>query len=396
MADKRDYYEVLGVDKSSSSDEIKKAYRKLAKKYHPDLNPGDAEAEKNFKEVNEAYEILSDSDKKAKYDQFGFAGVDPNYGGGPGGFGGGFGGAGDFGDIGDIFSSIFGGGFGGAGGFGGGGRRVDPTAPRRGSDIEAYVNLTFEEAAKGCHKTIKVQRIEICDVCHGTGCQTGAPETCSTCHGSGQTTVQQRTAFGVFQSVGQCPTCNGRGKTIKDPCPRCKGLGMIRRTVDVEVDVPAGIDNGQTFSIRGKGNYGANNGPQGDLYVTASVAPHSVFTRDGIDVFCNVTVTYSQAVLGSEIFVPTLDGKVKYDMPAGTQPGTKFRLRERGITNPNRPSQKGDQYVTVQVDVPRKVTEHQKELLREFDKEYIDRPENDGTGATSYKKKKTIFDKFKD
>lgn len=396
MADKRDYYEVLGVDKSASEDELKKAYRKKAKQYHPDLNPGDAEAEKNFKEVNEAYEVLSDPDKKSRYDRFGHAGVDPN------GFGGGGAGFDGFGDLGDIFSSIFGGGFGGGGfgGFGGfgGGQSRNPNAPRRGSNIEARVNLTFEEAAKGCHKTIDFLRIETCDVCHGSGCKEGTkPETCSECHGSGQVTTQSRTPFGVFQSTKPCPKCNGKGKTVKDPCPRCKGVGMIRRSVKLDVDVPAGIDMGNAFTVRGQGNYGANGGPQGDVYVIPNIKPHPIFERDGYDVYCNVTVTYSMAVLGAEIYVPTLDGKVKYNMPAGTQSGTRFRLRDRGIVNVNNPALRGDQYVTVIVDVPKKVTDHQKELLQQFDEEYIDKPKNDATGySESANKKKTIFEKMKD
>ncbi len=392
MADKRDYYEVLGVDKSATEDELKKAYRKKAKQYHPDLNPGDAEAEKNFKEVNEAYEVLSDPDKKSRYDRFGHAGVDPNAG-----FGGGYGDFGGFGDLGDIFSTIFGG-AGGFGGFGGGGASRNPNAPRRGSNIEARVSLSFEEAAKGCHKTIEIPRIEKCDVCGGSGCKEGTgTETCSECHGSGHVTTQSRTPFGVFQSTKECPTCHGRGKTIKDPCNRCKGAGMIRRKIEIEVDIPAGIDNGQAFTLRGKGNFGANGGPQGDVFIIPSVKPHPIYERDGYDVFCNVTVTYSQAVLGSEIYVPTLDGKVKYNMPAGTQPGTRFRLRERGIQNVNNPSLRGDQYVTVVVDVPRKVTEHQKELLREFDAEYVDKPRNDSTGYDpKTEKKKTVFEKIKD
>lgn len=390
MADKRDFYEVLGIQKGASEDEIKKAYRKMAKKYHPDLNPGDAEAEAKFKEINEAYEVLSDPDKKARYDQYGHAGVDPNFG--AGGFGGGFGG-GDFGDIGDIFSSIFGGGFGGFSGFSGGSSRANPNAPRRGSNIETRVSLSFEEAAKGCKKTLQFQRIQTCDVCHGSCCKTGSPETCTRCNGTGQVTTQQRTAFGTFASTQECPTCHGRGKTIKDPCDRCNGLGMIRKTVTEEVDIPAGIDDGQIFSVSGKGNYGMNAGPQGDLYVSAFIKPHPVFTRQGYDVFTNVTITYSQAVLGDEIYVPTLEGKVKYNMPAGTQPGTRFRLRGRGI-NPSHSAQVGDEYVTVVVDVPKKVTEHQKELLKQFDEEYIDKPLNDGSGPKA-PKKKTAWDKFK-
>lgn len=398
MADKRDYYEVLGVSKGASDDEIKKAYRKKAKQYHPDLNPGDEEAEKNFKEVNEAYEVLSDSDKKSRYDRFGHAGVDPNFGaGGAGGYGGGFGG--DFGDLGDIFSSIFGGAGGFGGGFGGfgGGQSRNPNAPRRGSNIEARLNLTFEEAAKGCKKTIEIPRIEKCDICGGSGCKSGtSPETCPDCHGSGTVTSQSRTPFGVFQSTKECPRCKGKGKIINDPCGRCKGVGMIRRTVKLDVNVPAGIDHGQAFTVRGQGNHGANGGAQGDVYIVAAISPHEVFERDGYDVYCKVKVTYSQAVLGSEIYVPTLNGKVKYDMPAGTQPGTRFRLRGRGIS-PEGSSASGDQYVTVVVDVPRKVTEHQKELLRQFDEEYIDKPINDASGYTeSTGKKKNIFEKVKD
>ena len=390
MADKRDYYEVLGVDKSASQDEIKKAYRKLAKKYHPDLNPDNEEAEQKFKEANEAYEVLSDPDKKAKYDRFGHAGVDPNFGGG--GFSGGFN-ASDFGDLGDIFSSFFG------GGFGGGGSRRDPRAPRRGSDIETRMVLTFEEAAKGCEKTISVPIIETCDVCHGSGCKTGSPETCPDCNGTGTVTRQQQTPFGTFASTQDCPRCKGKGTIIKDPCDRCKGLGMIRKTKEIKINVPSGVDNGQTFAVRGRGNQGPNGGPKGDIYVTVSVKPHEIFTRDGYDVYCKVVVTYSQAILGSEIYVPTLEGKVKYNMPAGTQPGTKFRLRERGI-KPSHTSLRGDQYVTVTIDVPKKVTDHQKELLKEFDKEYIDKPENKEDGTTSTisneKKKKSVFDKFKE
>ena len=394
MADKRDFYEVLGVDKSASEDELKKAYRKKAKQYHPDLNPGDAEAEKNFKEVNEAYEILSDPDKRSRYDRFGHAGVDPNAG-----FGGGGAGFDGFGDLGDLFSSIFGGGFGG-GGFGGfgGGQSRNPNAPRRGSNVETRVPLTFEEAAKGCHKTIEFPRIEPCDVCHGSGCKGDSkPETCPECHGSGQVTTQTRTMFGMMQSTKACPRCSGKGKIVKDPCDRCKGVGMIRKTVSIDVDIPAGIDMGNAFTVRGQGNYGANGGPQGDVYVIPNIKPHPIFERDGYDVYCNVTVTYSQAVLGGDIYVPTLDGKVKYNMPAGTQPGTRFRLRERGIQNVNNPAVRGNQYVTVVVDVPKKVTEHKKELLEEFDKEYINKPKNDATGYTeSAAKKKTIFEKIQD
>ncbi len=343
---------------------------------------------------------MSDDDKKARYDRFGHAGVDPNFGaGGPGGgFGGGF--QGDFGDLGDIFSTIFGGagGFGGFGGGFGGGGRANPNAPRRGSDIEAHITITFEEAAKGCKKKVEFKRIEKCDVCGGSGCKSGSsPETCPDCNGQGRVTVQSRTAFGMFQTEKECARCHGKGKIVKDPCTRCNGNGMVRKTVKLDVDVPNGIDQGQAFTVSNEGNHGVNGGPQGDLYVVANVKSHDIFERDGFDVYCNIVVTYTQAVLGGEIYVPTLDGKVKYNMPAGTQAGTKFRLRERGITSP-RGGIKGDQYVTVIVDIPRKVTDHQKELLRQFEAEYIDKPVNDATGYTGSidPKKKNVFEKFKD
>ena len=381
MADKRDYYEVLGVDKSASDDELKKAYRKKAKLYHPDLHPGDAEAEKNFKEVNEAYEVLSDKDKKARYDQFGHAGVDPNFGAGQGGnpFGGGFGGGFGFDDLGDILGSMFG------GGFGGGGR--NPNAPRRGSDVEVNVVLSFEEAAKGCKKTVKVTRIEDCDECGGSGAEKGtSPTTCSACRGSGRVTVQQRTPFGVVQTQRGCDRCGGRGKTIEKPCKKCQGKGKIRRTVDREVEIPAGIDDGQAFSIRGGGNIGMNGGPAGDLVVGVSLRPHPFFERDGFDVYCEIPVTFAQATLGAEIIVPTLDGKVKFNIHEGTQPGEKFKLRDKGIKRLNY-SGRGDQYVIITVEVPKDLNKKQKELLRAFD---------EATDDKNYKKKKTFFDKVKD
>lgn len=384
MAEKRDYYEVLGLSKGASADEIKKAYRQLAKKYHPDLNPGDKTAEEKFKEVNEAYEVLSDDDKKARYDRFGMAGVDPNFGAGaPGG---GF--TGDFGDIGDIFSSIFGGGF-------GGGRSADPSAPRRGSNISASVSISFEEAAKGCKKTIDVPRIQKCDVCSGTGAKKGtSPETCPECKGAGQVRTQQRTPLGMFSSTHECPRCHGRGKIVKSPCERCNGTGMIRKTAKIDIDIPAGIDNGQILNVRERGNDGPNGGPAGDLRVDINVRPHEFFERDGFNVWVNVVVTYSQAVLGDKIFVPTLDGKIEYDMPAGTQPGAVFRLKERGIQKIGT-HMKGDELVRIIVDVPKKYTEHQKELLRQFDEEYADKPKNDGTGHMA-PRSRSSWEKFKD
>lgn len=379
MADKRDYYEVLGVEKGASDDEIKKAYRKKAKQYHPDLHPGDAEAEKNFKEAAEAYEVLSDKDKKARYDQFGHAGVDPNFNAGGGNpFGGGFGGF-DFGDLGDIFGSMFG------GGFGGGGR--NPNAPRRGSDVEVNVVLSFEEAAKGCKKNIKVTRIENCDECSGSGAQKGtSPKTCSVCGGSGRVNVQQRTPFGVMQSQRTCDSCGGRGKTIDKPCTKCQGKGKIRRTVDREIEIPAGIDDGQAFSVRGGGNTGLNGGPTGDLIIGVSIRPHPFFERDGFDVYCEIPITFAQAALGAEIVVPTLDGKVKFNIHEGTQPGEKFKLRDKGIKRLNY-SGRGDQYVIISVEVPKDLSKKQKELLRAFD---------EATDDKNYNKKKSFFDKVKD
>lgn len=386
MADKRDYYEVLGVNKGASADEIKKAYRKQAKKYHPDLNPGNKEAEVKFKEANEAYEVLSDSDKKSKYDQFGHAGVDPNFGAG----GSGFGGAYDF-DLGDIFNSFFGG-FGGFGGNGGG--RADPNAPQRGTNTSANVTISFEESAAGCKKTIQTRRIEKCEECGGSGAKKGtSPETCPDCHGSGHISVQQRTPFGVISTSKECPKCHGKGIIVKNPCEQCNGIGMVRKSASVTVNIPAGIDDGQIISVRGEGNFGLNNGPQGDLRVTVNVRPHPIFERDGYDVWCEVTVTFAQAVMGCELFVPTLEGRVKYDMPAGTQPGTVFRLRERGISHISGRS-KGDQYVKIVVDVPKNVTEHQKELIKQFDDELTEKPPKFTEGPVA-PSKKSFFDKFK-
>lgn len=363
MADKRDYYEVLGVGKGASDDEIKKAYRKMAKQYHPDLNPGNAEAEAKFKECNEAYEVLSDADKKAKYDRFGHAGVDPNYGAGAGGgFGGGFGGM-DF-DMGDIFSSIFGSGFGG--GFGGG-QRHNPNAPQRGGDIQTNITISFEEAAKGCRKTVEVNRVEVCDGCSGSGAAPGSTaQTCSACNGSGSVTTQQRTILGVMQTQKPCPTCGGKGTIIPNPCQKCRGQGRVRRAAKVEVNIPAGIDDRQAISVRSQGNKGVNGGPAGDLRVGVNVRNHPYFERDGYNVWYQANISYVQAALGCELIVPTLDGDVKYTVPAGTQPGDVFKLKDRGIQNLNGRS-RGDQLVRVEVVVPKKLSDRQKELLRQFE-----------------------------
>lgn len=373
MADKRDYYEVLGVDRSASEDQIKKAYRQQAKKYHPDLNPGDKTAEEKFKEVNEAYEVLSDSEKKAKYDQFGHAGVDPNFG--AGGYGGGSYNV-DFGDLGDIFSSFF----------GGGARTRNPNAPRRGEDAGATVVISFEEAAFGCKKNINVTRIEKCDTCGGSGAQAGSqPKTCPSCHGTGQINVSQRTPFGVMQSQRVCDQCRGTGKIIEKPCRSCGGKGKVRCTRSEDIKIPAGIDDGQTFVLRGGGHAGDNGGPAGDLRITVSVRPHPIFERRGFDVWCDFPITFTQAALGDELTVPTLDGNVKYNIPEGTQPGDIFKLRGKGITRINS-SVRGDQYVRIVLEVPRNLNSKQKSALKEF-------------GATlsdeNYKKRKSFFGKFK-
>ena len=374
MADKRDYYESLGLKKDASEEDIKKAFRQQAKKYHPDVNPGNTRAEARFKEINEAYEVLSDAEKKARYDRFGHAGVDPNFGGGGGGGFSGFGGFGgmDF-DLGSIFSSIFGG--------GGGGTSRNRNAPRRGEPIRAELIVTFEEAAFGCEKDVSAMRVEVCDECKGTGCKEGTTaEKCSDCNGHGTVTSQQRTPFGVMQSTAECPKCSGRGKIIHQPCPKCRGLGLVRRSKSIKVSVPAGIDDGQTISIRGQGNAGVNGGEMGDMYVTITVLRHPVFRRDGYSVLVEVPITFVQASLGAELEVPTLDGKVKYSIPEGTQTGTVFRLRGKGIQN-LRGSGRGDQFVTVSVKVPLKLSDEQKEMLTKF-------AETEGDTAATLKKRK--------
>ncbi len=378
MAEKRDYYEVLGVGRQATEDEIKKAYRQLAKKYHPDLNPDDKEAEARFKEAGEAYEVLSNAEKRRKYDQFGFAGVDPGYGGagGAAGFG--------FDDIGDIFESFFGGGF---GGFGGSTRTRNPNAPIKGADVSVTVPLSFMEAIKGCTKTITIKRLEVCSDCGGTGAKKGsAVETCPDCGGTGQVTVQRRTPFGVMQSTGACTRCGGKGKIIKEPCQKCGGKGRVRVTKKLEVNIPAGIDDGQTFLVRGQGDHGINNGPSGDVAVTVTVRPDPLFERDGFNIWCEVPITFTQAVLGDEITVPTVDGKVSYTIPDGTQSGTVFRLRNKGVGYING-SGRGDQYVKVTIEVPKNLSGKQKELLREFDSLSSDK---------NFEKRKGFFEKLRD
>lgn len=381
MADKRDYYEVLGVPKTAATDDLKKAYRKLAKQYHPDINPGDKTAEAKFKEVSEAYEVLNDPTKRSRYDQFGHAGVDPSYGAGaPGGGAGGFGGF----DVGDIFESFFGGGF---GGFGGSSRTRNPNAPIRGNDINITVTLSFMEAAKGCKQTVQVQRLETCETCTGTGAKKGTtPETCTECGGTGQVKVSQRTPIGVIQTTRTCSKCSGRGKVIKEMCSDCRGMGRVRKSKTLEVSVPAGIDDGQTFVLRGQGDQGVNGGPSGDVNIMVTLRPDSLFERDGFDVWCDIPITFSQAVLGDEIVVPTIDGKVQYTVPEGTQSGTVFRLRNKGISYVNGRG-RGDQYVKVNIEVPRNLSGKQKDALKEFEKLSSDK---------NYEKRKGFFDKLKD
>ena len=375
---KRDYYEVLGISKGASADEIKKAYRRLAKENHPDLHPGDAAAESRFKEVNEAYEVLSDADKKARYDQFGHAGVDPNFG--AGGYGGGFDGNFDFGDLGDIFGSFFGGGFGGSA------RRANPNAPQRGESIRLNLTISFEEAAFGCEKSVTVERMEQCDTCHGSGCAPGTtPEVCDQCHGTGTVQVRRQTPMGVFATSSPCPKCGGKGKVIHQPCSACRGAGTERKRRTIQASIPAGIDNGQTISIRGQGHAGKNGGPSGDLLITITVRPHELFRREGTSVLCSAPITFAQAVLGAELEIPTIDGKVKYDLPEGTQSGTTFRLKGKGIPSINGRG-RGDQYVTVYIETPRNLNKEQKAALKKF---------AEACGDDNYTDRKKFFKKFK-
>ncbi len=375
MADeKRDYYEVLGVSKDADEAAIKRAFRKAAKENHPDLHPGDKAAEARFKEINEAYEVLSDSEKRARYDQYGHAGVDPNFGAG-----GGYGGAGfeDF-DLGSIFESFFGGGMGGS--------AQRRNAPQRGSSLQVALTLSFEEAAFGCEKDISVNRTEQCGHCHGTGAKAGTqPETCPTCHGTGQVRTTQRSPLGTFSSTSPCRACGGRGKIIKEPCADCRGSGQVHKRRTIHVKIPAGIDEGQQLPLRGEGNCGVNGGPNGDILVAIRIRPHALFERQGISVLCDVPITFTQACLGAELEVPTLDGKVKYQMPEGTQEGTTFRLKGKGIPVLGR-SGRGDQYVTVHIEVPKELNEKQKDLLRQF---------SESVGDQNYKRRQSFFDKIK-
>lgn len=370
MANK-DYYAALGLQKGASDDEIKKAFRKLAIKYHPDKNQGDKEAENKFKEINEAYQVLSDPEKKERYDRFGTVDFDGS-GFGGGGFGGGF----DFsemGGFGDIFESFFGGG-------GGGSRRRN--GPQKGADIEERINLTFEEAVFGVEKEINIDRNENCESCKGTGAKEGtSKKTCPTCNGQGQVRVQRQTPLGSFVSTSTCNNCGGTGTIIEEPCTSCRGKGQVRKRRTISVKIPAGVDTGNIMPLRGQGHHGTNNGQPGDLYLVINVAPSKKFTRKGNDIYIDTHISMGKAALGTEITVPTVDGDVKYTIPAGTQSGTLFRLKGKGIPRVNSEG-RGDQYVKVIVDIPKNLNEKQKEALRVFMEECGEKVD----GTTHHKK----------
>lgn len=381
---KRDYYEVLGIDKNADDSAIKSAYRKLAKKYHPDMNPGDKEAEQKFKEASEAYAILSDADKRRKYDQFGHAAFEQ--GGGGGGFGGfDFTGA----DMGDIFGDIFG------DLFGGGRSRRANNGPMRGTDLRASVRITFEDAAKGCEKELDLTLKDECGTCHGTGAKPGTdPQTCTKCKGTGQVVYTQQSLFGMVQNVRTCPECNGTGKIIKDKCPDCYGTGYISSKKKISVTIPAGIDNGQSIRIRGKGEPGVNGGPRGDLLVEVVVSRHPVFQRQDMDIFSTVPITFPVAALGGTIRIKTVDGEVEYDVKAGTQTDTRVRLRGKGMPSLRNKSVRGDHYVTLVIQVPTNLSHGAKEALKEYDLESGNslNQKNNGTKP----KKKGFMEKIKE
>ncbi len=372
MADKRDYYEVLGVSKTATDDEIKKAYRKLARQYHPDVNKA-PDAETKFAEINEAYGVLSDKDKRARYDQYGFNDPTQGFGGGSGGnpFGDGFG---SFGGFEDIFSQFF-----------GGGRAQSSThRAQKGKDLEKSMNITFDEAVHGCKKVIRVSVDEACTACGGSGAYSSSDiHTCSKCNGSGYVFVQQRTILGITRTQTVCPDCHGSGKKIDRACMQCNGAGKVRKTKDIEIKIPAGIDTGMTLRVEGKGGAGDAGAPNGDLYITFNVESHKYFTRNGNDIYIDAPISFAEAALGTELSVPTIDEEVKVKIPAGIQSGTKLRLKDKGVADP-KGGRKGDQYVTVVVETPKNLSSEQKELLKKFD--------------SSYKEvnKKSTWDKIKD
>ena len=385
MAEKRDYYEVLGIDRNASASEIKKAYRKLAKKYHPDTNPGDKEAEAKFKEVTEAYEILSDSEKKAQYDQYGHAAFEQ----GAGGFnGGGFGGFDFGGDMGDIFGDIFG------DLFGGGRSRRANNGPMKGANVRTAVRITFEEAVFGCEKQLDLNLKDECTTCHGTGAKPGtSPETCPKCGGKGQIVYTQQSLFGTVRNVQTCPDCNGSGKIVKEKCADCHGSGYITNRKKIAVTIPAGIDNGQSIRIREKGEPGVNGGPRGDLLVEVQVERHPIFQRQDMNIYSTAPVTFAQAALGGQIHITTVDGDMAYDIKPGTQTDTKIRLKGKGVPSLRNKNIRGDHYVTLVVQVPTKLNEEAKEYLRKYD-EAVNGKINDSKQEKP--KKKSFMEKIKE
>jgi molecular chaperone DnaJ len=376
MAEKRDYYEVLGVDKSASDAQLKSAYRKLAKKYHPDMNPGDKEAEAKFKEASEAYSVLSDPDKRRQYDQFGHAAFEGGAGG-AGGF--------DFSgmDMGDIFGDIFG------DFFGGGRSRGQSNAPMKGQNLHHTIRITFEEACFGTEKELDLPLQDECSTCHGTGAKPGtSPETCSKCGGKGQVVYTQQSLFGMVRNVQTCPDCRGSGKIVKEKCPDCHGSGYITRKRKISVTVPAGIDSGQSIRIREKGDPGVNGGPRGDLLVEVAVSRHPIFQRQGTDIYSSAPITFAQAALGGDVRIKTVDGEVEYTVKPGTQTDTRVRLRGKGVPSLRNKSIRGDHYVTLVVEVPTKMNGEQKELLKQFDQAmYGTKQEKEEAGETTPKKK---------
>jgi len=371
VPDKRDYYEVLGVSRTANDDELKKAYRKLAKQYHPDLNPGNKEAEAKFKEANEAYAVLSDAEKRKVFDQFGHAGLD--------GQGFGTGGAGFDIDLEDLFGSFF-------GGFGGGSRKRG--GPQRGANLKYRMNLDFMEAAFGVERQITVNKEDHCDTCHGTGSRDGsAPDKCSNCQGTGQVSQRQQTMFGTVMTSRPCPTCGGKGTIVKDPCPACNGRGRRQKSKSLHVKIPAGVNDGEMLTMRGEGEPGTLGGPYGDLYIEVHIRPHPVFQRDGNNTFCEVPITFTQASLGADVDIPTIDGPYSYHIKEGTQPGETFTIRSKGIPYLNRANMRGDHIFRVVIEVPKHLNESQKELLRQFDQTCTDK---------NYQKRGSFFSKIRE
>lgn len=379
MAEKRDYYDILGVDKNASDEELKKAYRRVAKKYHPDVNKEDKEAESKFKEANEAYAVLSNKEQRAKYDQFGHAGL-----GDQGGFGGfdGFGGQGF--DVNDIFDNLFGGGFGGFGRSSSGRK----SGPKRGANLKYRLSLDFLEAAFGTEKSITITKEDKCSACSGTGAKKGSsPKTCPVCNGTGQVNKRQQTMFGTVMTTSTCPNCNGKGTIIDDPCEVCKGTGRHSKQKTLQVKIPAGINHGEMLTLRGEGEPGTQGGSYGDLYIEISIKPHPLFKRDGYNTYCEVPVTFPQLALGAELSVPTIDGPQEYKIKEGTQPGERFVIRGKGIPHVNRGSIRGDHFFKVMIEVPNNLDQRQKDLLKEFESSCSDR---------NYKNRKSFFGKIKE